>query len=88
VNSSAHRSSPQRRDDDGPLENEFAALLVAEGNGPAAVLVEAFDGVDEVPIERIAAHLAIAHDVHPRLKLKVDRVVHGAVLDLLELRGV
>ena len=62
------------------------ALLVAEGDGPAAELVEALDGVDEMPEEGVAAHLAVGDHIQPRAGLQRDGLVHGAIFDLLELR--
>ena len=41
----------------GPM---FVALLVTKRKSPTAQLVKALDGVDAVPVEGIAPHLAVA----------------------------
>ena len=76
---------PQARDHDRALEHQFVALLVTKRKSPTAQLVKALDGVDAVPVEGIAPHLAVADDVQPDLLLQGHRVVHGAVLKALKL---
>ena len=75
-------------DDDRPLQRRFVALLVVEGDRPAAELVEALERVDQVPEEGVAAHLAVGDDVEPGGFLQRDGFVDGAVLDALERGGV
>jgi len=36
---------------------------------------------------RVPPHLAVGAHVQPRLLLEPDRLVHGAIVDLLELGG-
>ena len=51
-------------------------------------LVEPLERIDQVAVERVAAHLAIGDHVEAGRVLQGDRFVDGAVLDGLELRGV
>src|SRR5438067_13173839 len=73
-------------DHDRTLEDELLALLVAERDGPAPMLVEAREGLDHVAEERIASQLAIGDDVESGRFLEPDGLVHRAVLDPLERR--
>src|SRR4029077_5606534 len=56
-------------------------------DGPAAHLVEAVEGVDQVTEEGVAAKLAVGDHVEAGGFLKSHRLVDGAILDLLELGG-
>jgi hypothetical protein len=87
VNSSAHRwrRRLRRETHDRALEEELVALLVAEGNRPAAELVEAFDRVDEMAEVRVAPHLAVGEHRHASPCLDPHGIVDGAVLRALEL---
>ena len=38
-----------------------------------------------MPVEGVASHLAVSDHVDPGLRLDVDRLVDGAVLETLEL---
>src|SRR6185503_1587412 len=71
--------------DDRTLEDQLAACLVVKRNRPAAELVEALDGVDEVAEERVAPQLAVGDDVEPARLLQLDGLVDRPVLDALEL---
>src|SRR6202022_2255659 len=62
--------------------------FVAELDAPSPELVEAVQRVDEVPVERVAPHLAIGDHVDPCQHLGLDRLVDGAVLEALELGRV
>jgi hypothetical protein len=64
----------------------FVALTVPEGDRPAGELVEPLERLDQMPVERIAAHLAVGHHVEPGRLLERDRLVHRAIFDLLERR--
>src|SRR5207247_1048413 len=69
------------------LEDQLLALLVAEGNGPAPVLVEPCEGLDHVSEERVAPHLTIGDDVQAGRFLQAHGLVDGAVFDALDLLG-
>ena len=57
-------------------------LAVAEGDRPAGALVEAFERLDEMAVERIAPHLAVGDDVEAGGFLQGDGLVDGPILDL------
>jgi hypothetical protein len=61
-------------------------MVVVERNGPAAELVEAVEGLDEVPEKGVAPQLAVGDHIEPRVLLETDGVVDRAVLDALEPR--
>ena len=65
-------------------QNQLLALFVPERNCPAAVFVEAFNGVNQVSVESVAAHLAVGDHFHPCENLQVDAFVDGPVFHLLE----
>ena len=71
----------------GRLNTSSLALLVVERDGPAAELVEASTGVDQMAEERVAPQLAVGDHVEPGLLLQRDRLVHRPILDLLERGG-
>ena len=62
-------------------------MIVVERDGPAAELVEAVEGLDQVAEEGVAPELAVGDHVEARLFLEADGVVDRAVLDLLERGG-
>ena len=72
-------------DDDRPLQRRLVPSVVAERDRPAAVLVEAFERVDQVAVERVPPHLAVGDDVEAGGFLQRDGLVDGAILDSLEL---
>ena len=78
---------PQLLDHDRPLLGVGRSGFVAERNRPAAQLVEAFERLDQVAEERIAALLAVGDDVEAGGLLERDGLVDGAVLDRLECGG-
>jgi hypothetical protein len=51
------------------------------------VLVETFNGVDQVSVECIAAHFAIGDDFHAGIDLQINALIDGTILDSLELSG-
>jgi len=77
----------QLRDRHRPLLHYLLAGFVAERNGPPAELVEAFHGIDEMTVERIAAQFAVGNHVQAEAGLQRHRFVHCAIFDFLE-RGV
>ena len=78
-------SALEARDDDGPFEDQFVALLVPEGNGPAAEFVVAFNRINQMAEERVAPQLTVAEHVESGIDLQGDRLVHRAVFNLFEL---
>ena len=51
-----------------------------------AALVESVESVDEVPEERVSAHLAVGHHIEPGGLLGGHGLVNRSILDALELR--
>src|SRR5207247_6301966 len=82
----AHAAPPSELlDDHRPLEDELFTLLAAEGDRPAAELVEAVEGLDQVAEEGVAPELAVGDHVEPGRLLELHGLVHRAVLDALEV---
>src|ERR1700730_1866166 len=75
---------PQLLDDNGTLLRECRTRFVAKRNRPAAELVEAFQRLDQVAEERVAALLAVGDDVEACRLLQRNGFIDGAVLDGLE----
>src|SRR5438876_5045000 len=66
-------------------QSDLLSLFIAELDAPAAVLIEAVNRIDEVPVEGVAPHLTVGDHVDPGLRLDLDRLVDRAVLETLEL---
>ena len=82
----AHRTNAAKLlDDHGPLEHDLVPLLVAERDRPPAIAVQPLDGVHEVAVEGVAAHLSVRDDGEPRVRLEGERLVHRPVFRALEL---
>ena len=64
---------------------DVVAVPVAPEVGLERHLAEAVHGVGQPALEREAAHLAVGHDLDPRLLLEAHRRVDGPILCHLQL---
>lgn len=62
-------------------------MLIAEWNGPATLLVETVEGVDQVPEEGVTSLLSISDDVDAGVLLEANGGDDPAVLLALEISG-
>src|SRR5262249_37137301 len=79
--------SPQAGNHHRPFEQQLIALLVAEGQSPAAEFIDPLPRVDQVAKEGVGPQLAVAEDVHAGPELQGNRLFNRLVFDLLELYG-
>ena len=78
----------QLRNHHWPWQHQFLSLLIAKWNGPAAKLVEAIDGINQMPIEGIAPHLSICDYVDSGPPLQLDRFIDCTIFERFEFRIV
>src|SRR5256712_5583957 len=79
-------SPAQFLDHDGAPKTCRFSVLVAELDAPTAELIEAVRGINQVLVKGIAPHLAIGDHVDPGERLRFQRFVDSAVLEMFELR--
>jgi hypothetical protein len=69
------------------LKDRFLPLLVPERQRPVANFVEALERFDEVAIEDKTSLLAVCEHVNADHLLQSNGLIHGPVLNPLELEG-
>ena len=71
-----------------PLEDQLLALLIAERDRPAALLVETVERLDQVAEEGVATLLAVSDHVDSCVLLHSDGGLDVLVLLVFEMRRV